>query len=108
MANHKSAKKRMRQNVVRNERNTAYMSKVKTALKKFNLAVANAAETGNKDMTETEALFRSSQSLLHKAAQKGLLHKIMSLISPLNDLTPRTLRPEALCHQMKRNEGRRE
>ena len=75
MANHKSAKKRMRQNVVRNERNTAYMSKVKTALKKFNLAVANAAETGNKDMTETEALFRSSQSLLQKAAQKGLLHK---------------------------------
>ena len=75
MANHKSAKKRARQTVVRSERNTAYMSKVRTALKKFNVSLEKAAEAGSKDMGETEALFRSSQSLLQKAAQKGMLHK---------------------------------
>ena len=75
MANHKSAKKRARQDVVRSQRNTAYMSKVKTALKKFETSLSAVSASENKDMTETQTLFRASQSLLQKAAKKGLLHK---------------------------------
>ena len=46
MANHKSAKKRARQNIKRNNCNKAYMSKLKTAIKGFKTAV-DAGEKEN-------------------------------------------------------------
>ena len=67
MANHKSAKKRARQNIKRNERNKAYLSKVRTAVKNFTEAV----KEGKSDLSGEP--FSSVQSILHKAAKKGLI-----------------------------------
>lgn len=69
MAHHKSAKKRIRSNAVKRDRNKAYLSSVRTAIKSFR----NAAEEGKKE--GIDALFVTAQSLLHKAASKGMLHR---------------------------------
>ena len=68
MANHKSAKKRAKQSQVRRLRNRS----VKTSLKNLekNLHAAKDANSDNKD-----ELMRKTQSALHKAAKKGVLHK---------------------------------
>lgn len=68
MANHKSAKKRAKQSQVRRLRNRS----VKTALKNLekNLHAAKDADSDNKD-----ELMRKTQSAIHKAAKKGVLHK---------------------------------
>ncbi|MFW7378027.1 MAG: 30S ribosomal protein S20 [Oligoflexus sp.] len=70
MAHHKSAKKRIRSDARKNEVNTAYMSKVRSAVKK----VKNAATAGESGET-LQKLFVEAQSQLHKAATKGILHK---------------------------------
>ncbi len=44
MANHPSAKKRYRQNVKRNARNTALRSRMRKAIKEARLAIENDAE----------------------------------------------------------------
>ena len=69
MAN-KSAEKRERQEAVRRLRNRAAKSTVRTAVKKFEAAVAS----GNKD--EAQKAFAESCKLLDSAASKGLIHKI--------------------------------
>ena len=74
MANHKSAKKRAIQAVGRNQRNKAYLSKVKTSIKKLRLSI-DSLKAGKSELAETQGLFRESQSLLAKAAAKGILHK---------------------------------
>ena len=68
MANHKSAKKRAKQSQVRRLRNRS----VKTSLKNLekNLHAAKDANSDNKD-----ELMRKTQSAIHKAAKKGVLHK---------------------------------
>jgi small subunit ribosomal protein S20 len=71
VANHKSAQKRARQNVVKNARNRSYLSSVRTALKKFRTAVAS----GSADTQSVENLFKSAQKSFDMAAAKGLLHK---------------------------------
>ena len=68
MAN-KSAEKRERQEAVRRLRNRSAKSAVRTAVKKFDAAVA----AGNKD--EAEKAFAESCKLLDSAASKGLIHK---------------------------------
>jgi small subunit ribosomal protein S20 len=68
MANHPSALKRMRQNEKRRLRNTAYKSKIKTAVKKF----LKAAEDKTDEVT---GLFSSAESLLQKAVSKGIFHR---------------------------------
>ena len=65
MPNIKSAKKRVQVSGVRNERNKADKSALKTALKKFEAAAAE----GNR--TEAEGAYKS----VDKAAAKGILHK---------------------------------
>ena len=75
MANHKSAEKRARQTIKKNERNTAYMSSVKTTLKKFYSALGEAKKSGAKDSEELKSTFINSQSMLQKAATKGIIHK---------------------------------
>ncbi|MFP4030460.1 MAG: 30S ribosomal protein S20 [Desulfococcaceae bacterium] len=69
MANHKSALKRARQNVVRRERNRANKTRVKTAVKK----VRTDAATGAMDAIPGD--LQAAQSILDKAAKKGAIHR---------------------------------
>ena len=69
MPNLKSAKKRMRQNVVRYDRNVQVRTRVKTARRSMMEALeAKDAEAG-------ETAFRSYCSVLDKAAKAGVIKK---------------------------------
>lgn len=68
MANHKSAKKRAKQSQVRRLRNRS----VKTTLKNLEKSLRAAQESGADTKDE---LMRQTQSAIHKAAKKGILHK---------------------------------
>ncbi len=70
MAHHKSAKKRIRSDARKNERNKSYMSTVRTVVKKFRQAVAADPKSD-----EAKKAFIDAQSMLHKAATKGILHR---------------------------------
>lgn len=67
MANTKSAKKRIRSNARKHERNTMYRSRVKTMVKKAEQSIFS----GSPD----EATIREAISTLDKAAVKGIIHK---------------------------------
>ncbi len=68
MANHKSAKKRAKQSQVRRLRNRS----AKTSLKTLEKQLREAKEAGADNKDE---LMRKTQSAIHKAAKKGVLHK---------------------------------
>ena len=69
VANIKSAKKRAKQTVVRNARNVAQRSQLRTAVKKVIKALdANDAEAAT-------AAFVTAQPLLDRFAARGLIHK---------------------------------
>ncbi len=74
MAHHKSAIKRIRRNNRANTRNRQYLSSVRTAVKKFRAAVLGAGQ-GSVDKAAVRPLFVEAQSMLAKAATKGILHK---------------------------------
>lgn len=65
MPNNKSAEKRMRTNEVRAERNRAFRSRLRTALKKVR---------GASDATVGASALREASSLLDRAAQKRIIH----------------------------------
>ena len=67
MANHKSALKRIKQNTKRRMRNRMVKTRVKTAVKQV-----LAAE---KNKENPVAALVSAQSVIDKAAKKGVLHK---------------------------------
>jgi len=69
MANIKSAKKRIQVTLVRTERNKAIRSKVKTAIKKVESAVA----ANDKELANTT--LRNAVVEITKAASKGVYHK---------------------------------
>ena len=69
MPNIKSAKKRVLIGEVRNARNKATKSDLKTAIKKFEAAAAE----GNR--TEAEGAYKVAVKIVDKSAAKGLLHK---------------------------------
>ena len=69
MANHLSAKKRSRQNKVRNTVNSQYLSRFRTALNKFNLSV-----NAQKD-EEIQKSFSAVNSIMAKASKKGIFKK---------------------------------
>ena len=69
MANIKSQIKRNRQNEKARLRNKSVKSSLKTAIRKFNEAVA----TG--DAESADALLRDASRKLDKAASKGVIHK---------------------------------
>ena len=69
MAQHKSAKKRARQNLVRRERNRKIRSRLKTAVK-----YARAALVGT-DGEAAGSAVRSAEREIRKAASKGVLTK---------------------------------
>ena len=68
MATHKSAKKRAKQSQVRRLRNKS----VKTTLKNLEKKLKAAKETNSDNKDE---IMRQTQSAIHKAAQKGIIHK---------------------------------
>lgn len=69
MANTASARKRIRQNVKRTLRNTARKSRMRTFVKKVEVACA----AGDKDAAT--AAFRAAQPEMQRAAGKGVIHK---------------------------------
>ena len=69
MANHKSAKKRWRQALKRNEINRAVLSKMKNNINTFNSLVAS------KNVDEMQRSLSSVNSALAKAVKKGLIKK---------------------------------
>ncbi|MDO5505882.1 MAG: 30S ribosomal protein S20 [Pseudoxanthomonas suwonensis] len=69
MANIKSSKKRAKQAVVRNGRNAAQRSQMRTAVKK----VIKALDAHDADAAQ--AAFTSAQPLLDRFAARGLIHK---------------------------------
>ncbi|MDA9950958.1 30S ribosomal protein S20 [Oligoflexaceae bacterium] len=70
MANHKSSAKRAKQTIVKTSRNRQNLSAVRTAVKKFYAAI----EEG-KDSEVITGLLKNTQSVVAKAASKGLFHK---------------------------------
>ncbi|MBF0204197.1 MAG: 30S ribosomal protein S20, partial [Desulfamplus sp.] len=68
MANHKSAIKRAKQNEIKRLRNKSNRSAMKTAIKKVYAAKAEGDEN-------TSEILKNAQSMLAKAAKKGILHK---------------------------------
>jgi len=69
VANIKSAKKRIKVTLVRTERNKAIRSKVKTAIKKVESAVA----ASDKQLAQTN--LKNAVVEITKAASKGVYHK---------------------------------
>ncbi|MGB8839974.1 MAG: 30S ribosomal protein S20 [Aliidongia sp.] len=69
MANHKSAEKRYRQTLRRTEVNRARVSRLRTFLKKVELAIAS----GNKD--DASAAYLVAQPELHRSVGKGVIHR---------------------------------
>ncbi|WP_240126617.1 30S ribosomal protein S20 [Thermomonas alba] len=69
MANIKSAKKRAKQTIVRNARNVAQRSQLRTAIKKVIKAI-NA-----NDVSAAREAFAVAQPLLDRFAARGLIHK---------------------------------
>jgi len=68
LANHKSAKKRAKQGQVRRLRNRSAKTNLRTLEKKLR----EAKETGSDAKDE---LLKQTQSAIHKAAKKGIIHK---------------------------------
>ena len=69
MANHASARKRVRRNSRRAEINTARRSRIRTFIKKVEAEISAGNAEGAK-----EAL-RAAQPELYKGVSKGILHK---------------------------------
>ena len=69
MANIKSSKKRAKQNVVRNQRNAAQRSQLRTAVKK----VLKALDAN--DAPGAAAAFATAQPILDRFSSRGLIHK---------------------------------
>lgn len=69
MPNTKGAKKRLRQNVVRRDRNRAKKTRMRHSLTQFREAVAA------KDFEAAKALSLTTIKLLDKAAAAGVIHR---------------------------------
>jgi small subunit ribosomal protein S20 len=69
MASHKSAEKRIRQTAKRTAINRSRMSRVRTFVKKVEVAIASG------DREAARAAFQLAQPELHRAVTKGVLHR---------------------------------
>jgi len=69
VANIKSAQKRAKQTIVRNQRNTAQRSMLRTHVKK----VIKAIEA--KDAAAAQEAFTAAQPVLDRMSARGLIHK---------------------------------
>ena len=92
MATHESSVKRARQDLKKKARNSQYDSAVRTAVKKFKMAVNGSGI----ELSKAQDLFSSAQALLARAAQKGILHqnnasrRIQRMARLLKSLAPST------------------
>lgn len=68
MANTASARKRIRQTEIRTTRNTARRSRMRTFLKKVEVAIASG------DKSRAAEALRAAQPELQRAAGKGVVH----------------------------------
>ncbi len=75
MASHKSSIKRARAAVVKRDRNSQYLSSVKTTVKRLRFAIAGLKAGTDKDIKKVEALLSKTQEMLMKAASRGVMHK---------------------------------
>ncbi|NPA55939.1 MAG: 30S ribosomal protein S20 [Epsilonproteobacteria bacterium] len=82
MANHKSAKKRIKQTIKRTERNRFYRTRIKNITK----AVKEAVEAG--DLQKAQEAFKLANKKLHSYVSKGVLKKNTAArkVSRLNKL----------------------
>ena len=69
MANHKSAKKRSIQSLARNAVNHQYLSRIRTSITKFEIAIKS------KNTHEVQKLFSDVNSSMAKAVKRGLISK---------------------------------
>jgi small subunit ribosomal protein S20 len=69
MANHKSAKTRIRRNARRTEINHSRISRIRTFIKKVETALASG------DAEQARAAFRAAQPEIHRGVTKGVLHR---------------------------------
>ena len=69
MANHKSAKKRIRQTARRTEVNGARRSSIRTAIKQVESAISAG------DKAAAEAAFKVAEPQMMRGAQHGVFHK---------------------------------
>lgn len=69
MAHHPSAKKRIRRNQRRFDINHARISRIRTFIKKVELAVSSG------DVEQARAAFRVAQPEIHRGVTKGVLHR---------------------------------
>jgi small subunit ribosomal protein S20 len=75
VANHKSSTKRARSDRVKSDRNSQYLTSVRTAVKRFRFALAALNAGTEKDVAKVDALLSKAQEMLMKAGSKGVLHK---------------------------------
>jgi small subunit ribosomal protein S20 len=82
MANHKSAKKRIKQTIKRTERNRFY----RTRIKNITRAVREAVEAG--DLEKAQEAFKLANKKFHSYVSKGVLKKNTAArkVSRLNKL----------------------
>jgi small subunit ribosomal protein S20 len=69
MAHHKSAQKRIRRNARRAEINGARISRIRTYVKKVEVAITSG------DKTAAEAAFKQAEPEMHRGVTKGVLHR---------------------------------
>ena len=69
MANHKSAQKRIRRNAFRAQVNHARIARIRTFVKKVEVAIAGG------DPTEASAALQAAQPEIQRGVTKGLLHR---------------------------------
>ena len=69
MANHKSAKKRIRRNANRAEINKSRVSRIRTFLKRVETAIASG------DQGAAQTALKEAQPELMRGVSKGVLHK---------------------------------
>jgi len=69
MPHHRSAEKRLRQTEKRTAVNRARMSRVRTFVKKVETAINSG------DKSAAESAFAAAQPELHRATNKGVLHR---------------------------------
>ena len=69
MANHKSAEKRVRQNIKRNAINRSNRTGLRTQIKKLRAALAG------QDKSQSTELLNPTISSIDKAVNKGIIHK---------------------------------
>ncbi|MCY3592197.1 MAG: 30S ribosomal protein S20 [Acidobacteria bacterium] len=68
MANSKQAEKRIRQSLIRRDRNRAAMSRLRTSIKRLRSAA-------DSDVTKARELLPSTLSLIDATARKGVIHR---------------------------------